>query len=210
MSANAVQRLLDGLSAVGRYPHFRAICLLHDDARAGGSPSFEIDFINRVGIVDIYGRCRSCGANTLELVNALGLDWPDLQYAMPAFVAGHPEIASRPWPLPRPSEFAGWSTRLLEGGEALDVLLVRGISLDVIEQHGIGYDEKRRRIMFPIVEHPAPESPLSRTDHRQRGLVSARSVTRMVVTRCAVGAGGRRVSTPALQTRRGSSSPKAS
>lgn len=157
---NAVRRLLDGSNAVGKYPHYRATCRHHDDVRDGGNPSFEIDFVNRIGVVDIYGRCRSCGANLLDLANALDIDWPDIQYAIPAFIADHPPIVSRPWRLPSDAQFAEWSKRLLERPERIEWLTeVRGISHDMIEHYQIGWDDTRRRWTFPIFEWPNASSP---------------------------------------------------
>ena len=160
---NTVEYLLtEVLEVTGSYPHFKGWCPVHPDRLSGGGQSLDIDFKDKgIGVVDPWFHCRSqsCRANGLDVVGAAHMEWPDLMLAMPEFVAKQPATRTgRPWRLER-SLFAEASAKLLEGGEPLRWLTDdRGISLDVIERNQIGWDEQRRRWLFPIFEQPTESS----------------------------------------------------
>lgn len=149
-------RLLLGDRFTGRYPEYLARCPCHDDNRPGGRTSLSVTFrLNRHGVMDIFMRCRSCEATGLDVVAALGIDWSEIQYAIPAFVAeaerdGAPK---QRWALPRLSYVDECHAHLLAGGEALKWLTeVRGISIDVAQRFKIGWDARRRWVIFPQIE----------------------------------------------------------
>jgi hypothetical protein len=74
---NEVRRLLRAVEATGNFPHFKGWCPCHAD-KPGGHQSLDIDFDNRIGVVDIYIHCRSqlCGVKGTDVASALGTDWP--------------------------------------------------------------------------------------------------------------------------------------
>lgn len=152
---DAIRRIL-GDNFTGRYPEFIRNCPRHDDDRPGGRPSLSITFrLNRVGVMDIFMRCHSCETTGLDVARELGIDWAEIQYAIPAFVTGAERDGApkQRWALPRLSYVDECHADLLAGGEALEWLTeVRGISIDVARRFKIGWDARRRWVIFPTIE----------------------------------------------------------
>lgn len=147
------------LDSIGR--EWAAFCPVHDDRRAGGKRSLSITF--RDGTIYFRCRRRACGANASDVAAALGLGLGDVLGDVPFFTAARGIDGSRPfaprrrWRLPDGEYLVGASRTMLRGGEPLRWLTeVRGISLEVIERHLIGWTEEPwRRFLFPITEHVA-------------------------------------------------------
>lgn len=52
--------------------------------------------------------------------------------------------------LPTLGQISGWHSRLLSTPDALDYLLGRGISLEIIKRYRVGWDGDRQRLTFPM------------------------------------------------------------
>lgn len=101
-------------------------------------------------------KCWNCDARLDDVHEATGISKQNLLGWPPPAELGSPvsrcrsTVSGEPPPLPSLGTVSGWHARLLEArsGEALDYLLGRGISLEVVKRFRIGWDGDR--LTFPM------------------------------------------------------------